>query len=162
MNIASNAFRTLRCLHFVIFRMGHASYSAYNFVYLACTDILSSFPAETEMLLREMQPAKLRQIPEHPQERCYDLFFLNLAEQFASILPASVSEELFIAAAKPYLERHNDSRLAEAFEAAHSTFLAVLIAPQCVQVASRYLEYYLMTLFQVSSYGISIYSTSCS
>ena len=130
--------------------MGHTSYSAYNLVYLSCIDVLSRFPIDPETLLREMQPAELGQIPGHPQERCYDVYFLNLAEQFASILPASFCEELLIAAAKPYLERHNDDRLAEIFEAAHSTFLAVLIAPQCAQVTSRYLEYYLMTLFEVS------------
>ena len=116
---------------------------------------------ETETLLREIQPAQLRQIPDHPQERCYDLFFLNLAEQLATVLPAPVCEDLLLAAASPYLERHDDGRLAEIFEAAHSAFLAVLIAPQCAQVALRHLECYLVTLFQVSIYSNSFLSSSC-
>ena len=129
--------------------MGHTSFSAYNFIYTTCIDILSGFPIEIETLLREMQPAELGQIPEHPQERCYDLFFLQLGEQFSPVLSSSFCEELLITAANPYLEGKNDIRLLEMFEAAHSMFLAVLVAPQCNQLSFKYLSSYLSTLFQV-------------
>ena len=151
--MATRVLHTLRCLHFIVARLGHNSSSSYVFIYTTCIDILSSFPVEIEKLLYEMQPAELGRIPEHPQERCYDLFFLNLAEPFSLALPPSICEKLFIAAAVPYLERQNDIRLLGLLEAAHSMFLAVLVAPQCSHLIPKYLSYYLVRLFQVRLCG---------
>jgi hypothetical protein len=118
-------------------------------VNLAAIDLLSQYPHLSVDLLNSVRPTKPDQIPEHPLERCLDLFFLNTAEHFTLFLSPEQNEELLIAAALPYLDAGGDKNLLEIFEAAHSVILAVLAAPQNADLAARHLPFYLNTLFTV-------------
>ena len=147
--IAAQVLHILRNLYFISSRIGHNSLSQYNFVYTAAVDILSKYPLHAEKFLRDVQPTELGRIPDHPYERCQDLFFLNAAENFTLDIPPELSEELLLAAAAPYLGTGGDVRLNEIFEAAHSVFLAVFSGPQNLEITTRLLPIYLGTLFQV-------------
>jgi len=120
-------------------------------VYLAALDILSQYPAQAEAFLRDIQPTETGQIPQHPLDRCLDLYFLNTAEHMTLILSPQVNEELLIVAATPYLGVGGDQRLLEIFEAAHSTVLAVLAAPRNADLVARYIHTYVDVLFKVGS-----------
>ena len=148
--LAILALHTLRNLAFVSFRHGQNAFSQYNYVYMSSVDILSSYPAQAEAFLREIQDHDLSNIPEHPHERCNDLFFLNAAEHFALCLPKSIADELFIPRASQYLQVGNDRRLLESFEAAHSVVLAVFSCPQNHELVIKCLPFYITTLFGVS------------
>lgn len=89
------------------------------------------------------------QIPEHPLERCLDLFFLNTVEHFTLVLSPKSNEELLMSAALPYLAKGGDNRLLEIFEAAHSVVLAVLASPKSAELAAKHLPYYIENLFAV-------------
>ncbi|MCJ1398304.1 hypothetical protein MMC11_001501 [Xylographa trunciseda] len=154
-SMASLALHTLRNLSFVSSRLGPNSFSQYNYVYMSSIDILSSYPAEAEVFLREIQFQSSSNIPEHPHERCNDLFFLNAAEQFALCLPKSIVDELFIPSASRYLGVGNDRRLLESFEAAHSVVLAVFSCPQNHELVIQYLPFYITTLFRAFPQNLS-------
>jgi hypothetical protein len=119
------------------------------FVNLAAIDILSQYPHLSVDMLNSIRPTAPDRIPDHPLDRCLDLFFLNTAEHFSHILSPEQNEELLIAAALPYLEAAGDKKLLEIFEAAHSVILSVLAAPQNADLAARHLPFYLNTLFTV-------------
>ena len=120
-------------------------------MYLAALDILSQYPAQAEEFLRGIQPTEAGQIPQHPLDRCLDLYFLNTAEHMTLVLSPQLNEELLIAAATPYLGVGGDQRLLEIFEAAHSTVLAVLAAPQNADLVPKYIHTYVDVLFKVGS-----------
>ena len=139
----------LRDLYFISSRLGVNSFTQYTFVYLTAIDILSQYPAQAEAFLREIQPAEAGCIPQHPLDRCLDLYFLNTAEHFTLVLTPKANEELLIAAATPYLGVGGDQRLLEIFEAAHSTVLAVLAAPQTADLVAKHIYTYVDVLFKV-------------
>lgn len=87
----------------------------------------------------------------HPLERCLDLYFLNTAEHFTLVLPPLTNEELLVSAATPYLAAGGNNHLLEIFEAAHSVMLAVLIAPQSIDVTAKHLPFYVDALLKVCS-----------
>ena len=139
----------LRDLYFISSRLGANAFSQYTFVYLAALDILSQYPAQAEAFLRSIQPAQAGQIPQHPLDRCFDLYFLNTGEHFTLVLTPQVNEELLVTAATPYLGVGGDQRLLEIFEAAHSTMLAVLATPQNSDLVAKYIYKYADVLFEV-------------
>lgn len=147
--IAMQSLHILRNLYFITSRVGQNASSQYTFVNLVAIDILTQYPDLAENFLRTIKPAELGQIPEHPLERCLDLFFLNTAEHFTLTLPPQSNEELIISAALPYLAAGGNNALLEIFEAAHSVVLAVFAAPQNADVAAKHLPFYVDNLFAV-------------
>ncbi|KAK4695620.1 hypothetical protein P7C71_g2161, partial [Lecanoromycetidae sp. Uapishka_2] len=147
--ISIQTLQILRNMYFVSSRLGTNSFSQYTFVYLTAIDILSQYPIQAEAFLREIRPICAGSIPQHPLDRCYDLYFLNTSEHFAVVLTSEHNEQLLISAATPYLGLGSDPRLLETFEAAHSVMLAVLSAPQNADVLARHIYPYVDTLFKV-------------
>lgn len=90
------------------------------------------------------------QIPNHPLDRCLDLYFLNTAEHFTLILSPQMNENLLVKAASPYLVSGGNNSMLETFEAAHSVMLAVLGAPQNASLANKHLPGYVDALFKVN------------
>ncbi len=88
-------------------------------------------------------------IPQHPLDRCLDLYFLNTAEHFTTVFGPKLNEELLIPAATPYLGIGGDQRLLEIFESAHSVMLAVLSAPQNSDILAKHIHLYIDVLFKV-------------
>ncbi|KAL9098677.1 MAG: hypothetical protein Q9163_005705 [Psora crenata] len=147
--LAAQTLHILRNLFFVSSRAGSSSFSQYSFVYLAAIDILSQYPVQSEAFLRDIQPHTSGDIPQHPLDRCHDLFFLNTAEHFALVSDPEISETMLIGASTPYLGLDSDPRLVEIFEAAHSVMLAVLSVPQNIDLLSKHIHPYLEVLFKV-------------
>jgi len=150
--VAIQTLHSLRNLYFISSRIGQNPFSQYTFVYLTCIDILSRFPAQAEAFLRDIRPTDTTRTPEHPQQRCLDLYFLNTAEQFAFFLPSTTSENLLVPAATPYLATGSDPRLLEIFEAAHSVMLAVFACPQNQSIVVHHLPNYVENVFAVGAY----------
>lgn len=148
--MAIHTLHILRNLYFISSRQGQNAFSQYMFVYLSAIDVLSDYPVQAEAFLTEIQPAQPGHIPEHPLDRCYDLFFLNTAEHFTLCLSPNTNEQLLVATARTYLGIGGDQRLLEIFEAAHSVMLAVLSAPQNVDLTIQYMPSYVDALFKVS------------
>ena len=103
----------------------------------------------------EIRSTAARSIPQHPLDRCHDLYFLNTAEHFTTVLSPKANEELLISAARPYLGVGSDQRLLEIFEAAHSVMLAVLSAHQNSDLLARHVHPYVDVLFKVFPETIS-------
>ena len=153
---AISCLRTLRNLYFISSRLGHNSLSQFNFAFNASIDMLSKYRPQMEEFMLEISPRNLGEIPNHPQERCHDLFFLNMAEHLALESTPQQCEKLYIGAAIPYLGMGGDVRLNEMFEAAHSVMLAVFSAPQNYDITTQRLPSYIDTLFQVRLYWFSL------
>ncbi|GAB7360127.1 hypothetical protein MBLNU230_g7890t1 [Neophaeotheca triangularis] len=147
--LVAQILRTLRSLYFVSARLGSSTFSQYTYVYLTALDVLAQYPAEAESFLLSVRPAEPNSIPQHPLDRCLDLFFLNTAEHFTLVLPAHTSEQLLVPAASPYLAAGANNHLLPIFEAAHSVMLAVFAAPQNAEVTARHLPPYTEALFRV-------------
>ena len=147
--LSMKSIHILRNLFFISSRIGQNSSSQYTFVLLTAVDILAQYPNVTEDLLRGIKPAELGQIPEHPFERCLDLFYLNVAEYFSVVLSPEVDEELLISAATPYLASGGNHNLLEIFEAAHSVVLSVFAVPRNAKTTAKHLPFYVDTLFTV-------------
>jgi hypothetical protein len=154
--IAVQSLHTLRNVFFIASRIGHRSFSQFNFVYTASIDMLARYPRQVEAFLQDIRPKEFGKISEHPYERCRDLYFLNTSENFTLDLPEDINEELLLGAALPYLGTGGDSRLNEIFEAAHSVYLAVFSAPQNYNITAKHLPFYIQTLFEVSSIVLPI------
>lgn len=153
--MAIQTLQILRNLHFVSSRLGANNFSQYTFVFLTAIDILSQFPVQAEALLREIRPSSAGSIPQHPLDRCLDLYFLNTAEHFTPVLSPELNEELLVGAATPYLGLGSDHRLLGIFESAHSVMLAVLSAPQNSDVLAKHIHPYLDVLFRVFPQNLS-------
>ncbi|KAK2775284.1 hypothetical protein FQN53_003264 [Emmonsiellopsis sp. PD_33] len=153
--LASKSLHILRNLCFVSARIGHSTSSQYVFVNLTAIDILSQYPALSQEFLESIHPPENGKIPDHPVERCLDLFFLNTAEHFSLVLSPTVNENLLIAAALPYLAAGGNNNLLEIFEAAHSVVLSVLAAPKSADMAAKHLPFYVNTLFTVFPQNLS-------
>lgn len=146
--VAMRALHTLRSLYFISSRTGSATFSQYTFVNLTAIDMLSMYPQQAESFLRSIQqPSDLSNTPEHPLDRCLDLFYLNTAEHFTLNVAPEASEELFIAPAGPYLAAGGNTLLLPIFEAAHSVMLAVFSAPRNAELTARHLPFYIESLF---------------
>ena len=139
----------LRNLYFISSRAGANAFSQYSFVYLTAVDILSQYPVQAEAFLKEIRPAEIGHISDHPVDRCFDLYFLNTSEHFPLVLSVETNEDLLVKAATPYLGLGADQRLFEIFEAAHSVMLAVFAAPQCTDLTIRHIHHYFEALFKV-------------
>jgi hypothetical protein len=146
--IAIQCLHTLRTLYFISTRLGQTSNSQYIFVNFTAIDVLSQYPQNVESFLRSTQPAEFGRIPQHPLERCLDLFFFNTAEHFTLVLSPEVNDLLLIAAALPYLSSGGSKNLLEMFEAGHSLILTVLAAPQSTELAKRHLPFYIGALLE--------------
>lgn len=149
--MAAQTLQTLRDLYFISSRFGASSFSQYTFVYFTAIDILSQYPAQAEAFLEDIRPAEIGLIPQHPLDRCHDLFFLNVAEHFPLVVTPQVNEQLLLRASMPYLGVGGDQRLLETFEAAHSVVLAVFLAPQNFDLVISHVRPYIDALFQVST-----------
>jgi hypothetical protein len=144
---ASHALLTLKNLHFISSRIGSNSFSAYTFVNMTSIDILSQHPLQSRDFLRKIYPSRPGQIPTQPLFRNLDLFYLNTSEHFTLTLSPADSESLIVTAASPYLNPTADAHLLEIFEAAHSAMLAVLAAPQNVELTAKVIPFYVESLF---------------
>lgn len=154
--IAIQTLHILRNLYFISSRLGSNSFSQYTFVYLTAIDILSQYPLQAKAFLQDIRPTSADRIPQHPLDRCYDLYFLNTAEHFTTILAPELNEELLIGAATPYLGLGSDQRLLEIFEAAHSVMLAVFSAfGEASGLFESHLHPYVEILFQVFPENLS-------
>lgn len=158
--IAVQSLHILRNLYFITSRTGQNSSSQYSFVNLVAVDILTQYPDLAENFLRTIKPIELGHIPDHPLERCLDLFFLNTAEHFALTLPPQTNEELVISAATPYLAAGGNNHLLEIFEAAHSVVLAVFSSPQNADVTAKHLPFYVDNLFTVGFAAATVFFLS--
>ncbi|KAG2411732.1 hypothetical protein HFD88_009288 [Aspergillus terreus] len=154
--LSMQSLHILRNLYFISSRIGPNSSSQHMFVTLTAVDILSQYPDLTENFLRSIKPNELCQIPAHPLERTLDLFFLNTAELFTTVLSSKFSEELLISAASPYLPAGGNNHLLEIFEAAHSVVLAVFAIPENAALAAKHLPFYIDNLFAVFPQNLSI------
>jgi hypothetical protein len=146
--IAMQCLHTLRNLYFISTRLGQTSNSQYTFVNFTAIDVLSQYPQNVESFLKSTRPAEFGRIPQHPLERCLDLFFFNTAEHFTLVLSPEVNDQLLIAAALPYLSSGGSKNLLEMFEAGHSLILTVLAAPQSAGLAKKYLPFYIGALLE--------------
>lgn len=146
---AIQTLHILRNLYFVSSRIGTNSLSQQTFVYLAAIDILSEYPIQVEAFLQEIRAADTGLIPDHPLDRCHDLYFLNTAEHFAIILPPQANQVLLISAATPYLGVEKDQRLMEIFEAAHSLMLVVFSVHGNAELVANNIYSYVEALFKV-------------
>ncbi|KAK6390356.1 hypothetical protein LTR65_005731 [Meristemomyces frigidus] len=153
--LVTQALHTLRYLFFISTRLGSATFSQYTFVYLTSMDVLTAWPPHAEAFLRAIKPAELGLVPQHPLDRCLDLFFLNTAEHFTLILPSQTSEEVLVAAATPYLAAGGNNNLLPIFEAAHSVMLAVISVPHNADLTARHLPVYVDALFKVFPSNLS-------
>lgn len=154
--LASKALHTLRHLYFITSRLGPASFSQHTFVYLTAIDILSTNPTAATKFLSLIAPPHLGAIPSHPLDRILDLYFLNTSEHFSLVLPATINEDLLVAAAVPYLASFSSSPgLAQNFEAAHSVMLSVLSAPQSAELTAKHLPFYIDALFSAFPTSLS-------
>ena len=124
-------------------------FSQYTFVSLTAIDLLSQHPVQAEAFIREIRPAEIGSIPQHPLDRCHDLYFLNLSEHFPFLLSEKTNEDLLVKAATPYLGLGGDQRLLEIFEAAHSVMLAVFAVPHNTDLTVRNIHTYFDALFKV-------------
>ena len=153
--LATQSLQILRSLYFISTRTGSASFSQYSFVYLTSMDILAIYPIQANAFLHANRPAELSNVPQHPLDRCLDLFFLNTSEHFTLVIPSQASEELLVAAATPYLAAGGNNNLLPIFEAAHSVMLAVFSAPQNADLTKRHLPFYIDALFAVFPHNLS-------
>ena len=110
---------------------------------------------QAEAFLREIRASSAGSIPQHPLDRCLDLYFLNTAEHLTTVLSPELNEELLVNAATPYLGLGSDQRLLEIFESAHSVMLAVLSAPQNSKLLAKHVHPYLDVLFRVFPQNLS-------
>ncbi|GFF28787.1 peroxisomal membrane protein PEX17 [Aspergillus udagawae] len=147
--LSMQALHILRNLYFVSSRLGQNASSQHTFVTLTAVDILAQYPNLVENFLQSVKPSELGQIPQHPIERCLDLYFMNTAELFTPVLSPKCSEELLIPATLPYLAAGGNNHLLEIFEAAHSVALAVFAIPGNAAIAARHLPFYIDNLFAV-------------
>lgn len=153
--LSSQALHTLRHLYFITSRLGPASFSQHNFVYLTAIDILSAYPLHADKFLKSIAPQQLGQIPRHPLDRTLDLYFLNTAEHFSLVLSTLTNEDLLVASAVPYLASGGNHHMLSIFEAAHSVMLAVLSAPQSAEITAKHLPFYIDALFSVFPQNLS-------
>ncbi|RMY50801.1 hypothetical protein D0865_06697 [Hortaea werneckii] len=153
--LAAQTLHILRYLYFISSRQGGATFSQYTFVYLTAMDILAAHPRECEAFVDQTKPAEPGQVPQHPLDRTFDLFFLNTAENFTPVVPSRVSEDQLVAAAAPYLAAGGNNNLLPIFEAAHSVMLACFSAPQNVDLTFRHLPFYIDALFKVFPSNLS-------
>ncbi|KAL8927424.1 MAG: hypothetical protein Q9172_001355 [Xanthocarpia lactea] len=152
---AVQMLKVLRNLYFISSHLGTDTLSQYSFVYLAAIDIVSQYPMIAEALLGELRPNKTGVVPQHPLDRCLDIYFLNTAEHFISILDTEVADNLVASAALPYLGASDEQRSLEAFEAAHSVTLAILAVPHNSHLAASRIETYINVLFEAFPQSLS-------
>ena len=144
--IAMQCLHILRDTYFIAHRFGLKSSSQFMFANFTAIDILSQYPPQTESFLQSIKPVDIGRIPVHPLDRLQDLFFFNTAENFTLTLSPHTNQELLFSAAAPYVDPQGDPRLGEIYEAAHSVMLAIVAAPQNVDVAARNAPFYIETL----------------
>ncbi|KAF1809178.1 hypothetical protein P152DRAFT_484911 [Eremomyces bilateralis CBS 781.70] len=145
--LASHALHTLRNLYFVTTKLGTDSFTQYTFVYLTALDILSRYPGQSEVFLKEIAPLQLGAIPTHPLDRNLDLYFLNTSEHFTLVLSPAMLANLLIPASMPYLSKSSEQNLLPLFEAGHSVMLSVFCSPSSTELASKHIPFYIATLF---------------
>ena len=153
--MAIQTLQILRDLYFVSSRLGAKDFTQYTFVSLTAIDILSQYPIQAEAFLREIRQSSAGSIPQHPLDRCLDLYFLNTAEHFTSVISPELCEELLVSAATPYLGFSSDQGLLEIFESAHSVMLAVLSAPKNSDLLAKHIHSYVDILFRVFPQNLS-------
>lgn len=154
-SVAAKTVYTLRHLYFITTRTGSTTFSEYTFANLTALDLLTTYPAQAEEVLRSIKPVEMGQVPLHPLDRCLDLFFLNTAEHVTLVLSPHITDELLVAAAAPYLAAGGNNHLLPIFEAAHSVMLAVFSAPQNADLTIRHLPCYIEALFKVFPSNLS-------
>ncbi|KAL8674425.1 MAG: hypothetical protein Q9168_001158 [Polycauliona sp. 1 TL-2023] len=146
---AMQMMKILRHLYFITSHLGTDTLSQYSFVNLAAVDIILQYPIFAEALLIEIQPTEIGVMPQHPLDRCLDIYFLNTAEHFSHVLNTKIAHDLLTSAALPYLGISDERNPHEAFEAAHSVMLAVMAAPHNIDLATSRIG----TFFRILYHG---------
>lgn len=148
--------KTLRNFYFISSHLGTDTLSQHSFVYLTAVDIISQYPKFAEALVNQLRPAQIGLIPQNPLDRCLDIYFLNTAEHFATVLNTKIADGLLLSAAMPYLGTNDERKSLEAFEAAHSVMIAVMAAPHNNDLTVSRIETYAGRLFEVCQMNPSI------
>lgn len=157
--MAATALRVLHGLDFVASRDSAGHFQAYQFAYLASIDILALYPAAAADFLGRLLAARPGQ-NDDALRLAADLFFLNVAEHFAAVLPTDACDRLLIQPALPYVAPPPGSgilarppheapspRMVEVFEAAHSATLSALACPHNASIAVTLAPLYAEALF---------------
>ncbi|KAL1894181.1 hypothetical protein Sste5346_005967 [Sporothrix stenoceras] len=156
--MSAKALRVLHGLDFVASHDGAGHFQAYQFAYLASIDILARYPPAVAGILSQLLAARPPSTTnDDPLRLTSDLFYLNIAEHFAAVLPAEACDRLLIQPALPYvapstvtnLSSHiaYSPRMVEVFEAAHSATLSVLSCPHNAAIAAALGPLYAEALF---------------
>ncbi|KIH90595.1 peroxisomal membrane protein [Sporothrix brasiliensis 5110] len=158
--LAVKALRVLHGLDFVASHDGAGHFQAYQFAYLASIDILARYPRAAAEFLSQLvaaRPPATTATTDDPLRLTSDLFYLNLAEHFAAVLPVEDCDRLLIQPALPYVAPATVSalpshiayspRMVEVFEAAHSATLSVLSCPHNAAIAAALGPVYAEALF---------------
>ncbi len=171
--MAIKVLRVLRGLDFVASRDSAGHFQAFRFVYLASIDILSRYPDASAGFLSQLVPLAVSSTMApstaiEPLRLTSDLFYLNLAEHFAAVLPSAACDQLLVQPAVPYLmpvtgpaplfgaHQHLSPRMVEVFEAAHSATLSVLSRPHNAAIAAALAPFYADALFASFPARISV------
>ncbi|WPG98917.1 Hypothetical protein R9X50_00171700 [Acrodontium crateriforme] len=153
--IAAQSLHILRYLYFISSRLGATTFSQYSFVYLTAMDILCVYPQQTEAFVQSIKSTEMGRIPQHPLQRCLDLFFLNTVEHFTLTLSPVTCENILISSAAPYLVAGGNNNLLPIFEAAHSVMLAVFSGTRNSDLTTKHLPLYVDSLFKVFPTNLS-------
>ncbi|CAK7217740.1 hypothetical protein SCUCBS95973_003247 [Sporothrix curviconia] len=163
-SMAAKALRVLHGLDFVASRDSAGHFQAYQFAYLASIDILARYPPAAAgflALLLALRPTTNHSGGGDDSLRlAADLFYLNIAEHFAAVLPSEACDRLLIQPALPYVTPpppasttgpsnyyQPSPRMVEVFEAAHSATLSVLSCPYNAAIAAALGPMYAEALF---------------
>lgn len=160
--MSAKALRVLHGLDFVASHDGAGHFQAYRFAYLASIDILARYPPAVagflSQILAARPPSRTNTTADEPLRLTSDLFYLNIAEHFAAVLPAEACDRLLIQPALPYVAPSNvashlpshiaySPRMVEVFEAAHSATLSILSCPHNAAIAAALGPLYAEALF---------------
>ena len=110
---------------------------------------------QVQGFLQDIKPTALGTVPQHPLDRCLDLYFLNTAEHYTFLLPTEMCNDLLVPAVTSYLAAGGSVQLLPIFEAAHSVTLAVFSAPQNVDLTLQHLPFYVDALLRLFPKNLS-------
>ena len=156
--MAAKVLRVLHGLDFIASHDNGGAFQAHRFAYLASIDILARYPDASAALLAQIVPtpplAAASLASMEPARVAADLFYLNLAEHFSSVLPTKACEGLLVQPALPYVTAPASpstlvasQHMVEVFEAAHSAVLSVLSSPHNAPIAAALGPFYADALF---------------
>ena len=151
---AKECLEVLRYMNFVAYTNHHHLSSSYQYVLNAAIDLLAPHQIDSIQFLNSIYPPQAGRIPVSSFHRNLDLFYMNVSEHFSLKLPKNLLVKLIAKPATPYLCPPPDIGTAYV-EAAHSTYLMLLAAPNAGPFIDDLMPTYITTLFQVFPERIS-------